>query len=177
MLTVLREGNMEEKEFKEKLGEFLERGERKTREQDERKIERSTFNPEYKWLERPNEENSYWSSKGVSWGDKVMWARMRCGNIGRAGNKGYKDESCRLCGEGREDLEHILRCEAIKGGILKVWWDHWAEKGQHESIAELLGGKPKQELCKLVREWEKLIKKREAEQSEEADPHSLSSER
>lgn len=90
-----------------------------------------------------------------------MWARMRCGNIGRAGNKGYTDVSCRLCGGEREDLEHILQCESVKGGDLKELWEEWDGLGRDESIVRILGGKPISELCKVVRGWEKLVREME----------------
>ncbi|CAG5100806.1 Protein of unknown function [Cotesia congregata] len=37
---------------------------------------------------------------------------LPCGNVGRA-RKGFKDWSCRLCGEVTENLEHIFSCSEI----------------------------------------------------------------
>ncbi|XP_015115564.1 uncharacterized protein LOC107040136 [Diachasma alloeum] len=157
-LGILGEGTLESKDFREKVGDYLERGEEKVRSKDSRKIRESKFNPDYKFLRAVGEDFCYWEEKGVTWGDKVMWARLRCGNLGRAGNKGYKDMSCRLCGAAREDLEHILSCDMIKGGVLKEIWDDWRVLGRGETIIELLGGEPIPELCKFFREWEKLMR-------------------
>ena len=30
--------------------------------------------------------------------EKGHWTKIRCGNVGKAGNKGYKDSTCGLCG-------------------------------------------------------------------------------
>lgn len=163
-LEILRKGEMDKKEFQEKLKEALERGEAKEMAEDDRKIRNSTFNPTYKHLGRPDKEKSYWGMKEISWGDKMMWARMRCGNVGRAGNKGYRDVSCRLCGGEREDLEHILQCDGVKEGTLKELWESWEGTGRDESTVELLRGGPIPELCKVVRGWEKLMRRTEVEQ-------------
>ncbi|XP_015120516.1 uncharacterized protein LOC107043497 [Diachasma alloeum] len=157
-LEILKRGETEWKEFQDRLKEFLEKGEAKERAEDDRRIRDSTFNPFYKYLVRPDEKEGYWSMKGVTWGDKTMWARMRCGNIGRAGNKGYEDVSCRLCGEVREDLEHILECDKVREGKLKDLWGEWENLGRTESFVKLLGGRPIPELCKLVRGWEKRLR-------------------
>lgn len=156
--TVLERGVMEEKDFREKLGKLLETGVARDKEVEDEKIRNSTFNPLYKYLGRPDEKEGYWEAKEVSWGDKTMWARMRCGNIGRAGNKGYKDTSCRLCGGEREDLEHILGCDKVSTGKLSEWWRDWRRLDRNESIVEILKGNPISRLCKLVREWEKLVR-------------------
>ena len=46
--------------------------------------------------------------------DKEQWARTRCGNIERAGDKGYMNVNCRLCGAVKENLKHILDCREFK---------------------------------------------------------------
>ncbi|XP_044010579.1 uncharacterized protein LOC122854162 [Aphidius gifuensis] len=62
---------------------------------------------------------NYWNEKGVSACNKESWARMKCGNVGRA----YKSEkvinekeewNCRMCGNYRETLEHILVCPMLR---------------------------------------------------------------
>ena len=40
----------------------------------------------------------YWDDKKIEYWDKEQWARLRCGNVGKAGNKEFQDVSCRLCG-------------------------------------------------------------------------------
>lgn len=74
------------------------------------RIDNSKYCAEYKRRKDKVGVEKYWSQRGTSEKDKVQWARMRCGNIGRAGNKGYVEESCRLCGQGKEKLEHISQC-------------------------------------------------------------------
>ena len=39
---------------------------------------------------------------------------MRCGDIGRAGNKGYKNLNSGLCGAVKANLKHILECPELK---------------------------------------------------------------
>ena len=56
----------------------------------------------------------YWGEKDVKLKDKEQWARMRCGNIGRAGNKGYMNVNCKLCGAVKENLKHILESREFK---------------------------------------------------------------
>ena len=46
--------------------------------------------------------------------DEEQWARMRCGNITWAGNEGYRNINCRLCGAVTENLKHILDCQKFE---------------------------------------------------------------
>ncbi|KAK9306259.1 hypothetical protein QLX08_002989 [Tetragonisca angustula] len=78
------------------------------------KINRSRYCPDYKDLKTDWTQESYWEDKETSWKDKEQWARMQCGNIGRAGNKGFKEENCRLCGTGKENLDHAWSCEGMR---------------------------------------------------------------
>lgn len=39
-----------------------------------------------------------------------MWAKIRCGNVGRAYKEGYKEWTCRLCEWEHETVEHFLIC-------------------------------------------------------------------
>ncbi|KOX74787.1 hypothetical protein WN51_00394 [Melipona quadrifasciata] len=63
--------------------------------------------PDFKELKTEWNQKSYWE-------DKEQWAKMRCGNIGRAGNKGFKEEKCRLCNVGTENLEHAWTCVEMR---------------------------------------------------------------
>lgn len=54
------------------------------------------------------DENNYWYKDKIKREDKEQWARLRCGNIGRAFKKGYTEWSCRLCGHDLETLSHLL---------------------------------------------------------------------
>ena len=56
----------------------------------------------------------YWGEKDVKLKDKEHSAGMRCGNIGRAGNKAYMNVNCRLCGTVKENLRHILDCREFQ---------------------------------------------------------------
>ncbi|KAK1120134.1 hypothetical protein K0M31_012858 [Melipona bicolor] len=75
------------------------------------KINKLRYCPELKteWNQK-----SYWENKEIKWRDKEQWARMRCENIGRAGNKVFKKEKCRLCNGGTENLEHAWTCVEIR---------------------------------------------------------------
>lgn len=39
---------------------------------------------------------------------------MRCGNVDRAGNKGFEDTLYRLCKTEEESLTHIWKCEQVR---------------------------------------------------------------
>ena len=56
----------------------------------------------------------YWGEKDVKLKDTEQWARMRCGNTGRAGNKVYMNVNCILCGAVKENFKHILDCREFK---------------------------------------------------------------
>ena len=47
---------------------------------------------------------------------KEIWARPRCGSIGRERNKGFKDSKCRLCKVDAETLVHISVAAARYNG-------------------------------------------------------------
>lgn len=65
------------------------------------KIDGSNYCSGYrKWKTNLGREK-YWDEKGTSSEEKEQWARLRCGNVGKAGNKGYKDTTCRICGGSR----------------------------------------------------------------------------
>lgn len=114
------------------------------------KINRSRYCPEYKDIKTDWTQESYWEDKEVKGRDKEQWARMRCGNIGRAGNKGFKEENCRLCKAGPENLEHAWSCVEMrrltKEDLVKKVeseWDKIKEKGKNgwiELLRESKGG-------------------------------------
>ena len=94
---------------------------------------------------------------------------MRCGNIGRAGNKGFKEENCRLCGTGKENLDHAWSCEGMRSTTkeelvrkVEAEWGKVKERGRNGWI-ELLRGKVKTGLCQFTREFEKNIRRRAGE--------------
>lgn len=60
------------------------------------------------------EGESYWEIEVLALSDKIQWARHRCGNVGKAGNKGYENVDCRFCGEMEENMEHTSLCDRTK---------------------------------------------------------------
>lgn len=46
-----------------------------------------------------------------------QWARIRCRNLGRERNKGFRNKKGRLCREEKENLEHILVCQKAREGM------------------------------------------------------------
>ena len=70
------------------------------------KIGSSGFMPKYKkWKTKAKMEN-YWGKNKISIGNKVQWARLRCGSIGLRNFEKKSYFKCRLCNKKEEDLEH-----------------------------------------------------------------------
>ena len=63
--------------------------------QDDWCIDKSTYYPEYRRRKDTVGLERYWKQNGVNGSDKEQWSRMRCGNVAKAGNKGYKDKQCK----------------------------------------------------------------------------------
>ncbi|KAK2577961.1 hypothetical protein KPH14_012261 [Odynerus spinipes] len=83
---------------------------------------------------------------------------MRCGNLGRAGNKGYDKMQCRLCGWETEDLEHIWNCEKFRNVVnpeLERRIGKIMEGHRGREWKKLLSGPIQAELCEYSREFEK----------------------
>ncbi|CAD6235813.1 GSCOCG00007994001-RA-CDS [Cotesia congregata] len=92
--------NKEEKEkIDEKINAGVERYKEKLKEDDEKAIERSSYNKMYKKIMIEKDGYNYWKDDKKRGEDKEQWARIRCGNIGRAYKKGYTEWTCRLCEE------------------------------------------------------------------------------
>ena len=81
-----------------------------TTQEDWHRIDTWRYCSEYKELEKLVGYEKYCREKEVKLKDKEQWTRMRCGNIGQAGNKGYMKVDCRLGGAGKENLKHISDC-------------------------------------------------------------------
>ena len=84
-----------------------------TMQEDWYRIDTSRYCPEYGEWKKIVGYEKYWG-EDVKLRDKEQWARMWCSNIGRAGNKGYMNVNCRLCGAVNENLKHILDCREFK---------------------------------------------------------------
>ena len=67
--------------------------------------------------------------KGIN-GERKEWARLRCGNIGKVGKKGYEDWSCTICGKEDESINHPWMCKDARKLIMDEWVrrvDEWRE--------------------------------------------------
>ena len=86
---------------------------------------------------------------------------MRCGNVGRAGNKGYKDKHFRLCGQEDEELNHIRNCRKFKEivnkeleeKINKLFGNKWTHGEWNWVLREVNAI-----LCKYCRMYERAVK-------------------
>ncbi|CAG5082181.1 Protein of unknown function [Cotesia congregata] len=113
----------------------------------------------------------YWKDDKKRGKDKEQWARIRCGNIGRAYKKGYTEWTCRLCEENMETLTHLIKCKEIKKGVNEKErkylekWDKLVEEEEIErEICKILKGELDVNFCEIFRKVEKSIRsKTEAE--------------
>lgn len=99
----------------------------------------------YKKIRLDKEEDNYWRKDYVRGEGKEMWARIRCGNIGRAGKKVYTDWSCRGSGQEEKTLIHLLKYEEIykevekENELLEEWRGLENKKVEKKLIAKLKG--------------------------------------
>ena len=86
---------------------------------------------------------------------------MRCGNVGRADNKGYKDKQCRLCGR-EEELNYIRNCQNFKEIVNKELEEKtnklFGDKWTHGKWNWVLRGEINPILCEYCRMYEKARK-------------------
>ena len=94
------------REFKQAL-EGLKRKEEQDTQGDWVKVGKSSFCKFYGKIEKTVDREKSWDKKGINEEMKEEWARLSCSNIGKVGNKGYKDWSCRICGKEDESINHI----------------------------------------------------------------------
>ena len=91
------------------------------------------------------------------------WARLRCGNIGKVGKKGYEDWSCRICGKEDESINRIWMCkdtrEPIKDESVRGV-DEWREgkigKELSSRLLRQLQDDPVPALCEYLRGYSSL---------------------
>lgn len=105
---------------------------------------------------------------------KELWARMRCGNIERAGNKGYERENCRMCRRGRENLEHIvLHClklkRKVKEDLLRKVEGGRQNEGNRCKWKHTMTRPIRMEVCEYIREFERWTSRTQNKQREEID--------
>ena len=126
------------------------------------RIDKSTYCPEYRRRKDTVGLERYWEQNGVSGNDKEQWSRMRCGNVGRAGNKGYKDKQCRLCGQEDEELNHIRNCRKFKEIVNKELEEKinklFGNKWTHGEWNWVLRGEVNPILCEYCRMYERAVK-------------------
>ncbi|XP_044598890.1 uncharacterized protein LOC123275051 [Cotesia glomerata] len=137
------------------------------KEEDKKAIERSTYNKIYKRIMIEEDEYNYWKEDKKRGEDKEQWARIRCGNIGRAYKKGYTEFECRLCKESLETLAHLTKCKEVKKGVneeerkyLEKWDKLVDEEEIERKICSILKGEIDTNLCEIFRKIEKLIKRK-----------------
>ena len=93
------------------LGEGLKRKEEQDAQGDWVKVDKSSFCKFYGEIKKTVDREKYWDKKGINGEMKEEWARLRCGNIGKVGKKGYEDWSCRICEKEDESINHIWMCK------------------------------------------------------------------
>ncbi|KAK0075962.1 hypothetical protein PV326_011155 [Microctonus aethiopoides] len=158
----LRERDGVQKKIREELEEWWEQECKK----EEEKIKKSTYNTIYKEITAEAVGNEYLNSKGINMEDRVIWARMRCGNIGRAGKKGEKEWTCRLCGGEDETMWHLLECEEATREQeeetkkeLGKWKGNKGKGEMQEMIIRELKGEINTIICRYMRKVEEKIKR------------------
>ena len=117
----------------------------------------------YKEINDGFEREKYWYEGGVAGDLKEQWARLRRGNIGKAGKNGFENQECRLCGVEEKKLEHIWNCVEACKGIKKEWverMNRWKGDRWGAELARWLIEKLKEEivveLCKYMRAFANL---------------------
>lgn len=137
------------------------------RAEDWRKVTISSYNHRYQVLSKRELEDGaqYWRTGGLDGWMKETWARLRCGNIGRAGKKGYRDWSCRLCRVELETLEHVWVCPVAHQKIkecwvepVKAWVKGLSMEELNRELTKTLCGMPRKELCAYAAAFEKLTR-------------------
>ncbi|CAG5075462.1 Protein of unknown function, partial [Cotesia congregata] len=165
-MTTLLKNMMENKNLEwieTKLSESLRELETKLKTEIRAKVAQSRYWDKYEEITSEENFNSYWEQKQWKGWEKEQWARLRSGNLGRVGNKGYSDTNCRLCGKAEETLDHLWVCDKAKSAIKKEWvkdMENWRNAKEGTELERLtintLQGEPKTELCRYAREFEKL---------------------
>ena len=91
------------------IEKYLGEGDEKKKEQDIQadcvNVDKSTFCSIYKAIKGGFEREKYWDERMVAGELKEQWARLRCGNFGKAGKKGFNNQECELCGVEEKNLK------------------------------------------------------------------------
>lgn len=155
---------------------ILEKGIKKNLEEDVEKdwekIEKSNYCKYYKEIEKERGTNypEFWDREDIQGWEKEIWSRIRVGNIPRDGKSGYKKWDCRLCGEERETLRHIVECTKAReqlSGKMRAQLDEWKEgktgRELRNHLIKTLRSAPVRPLCILFKKFEE--KGRESEEA------------
>ncbi|KAK0071473.1 hypothetical protein PV325_012834 [Microctonus aethiopoides] len=138
--------------------EGLRRLKKEHEEEDDARIQLSTYNPLYKDICAEGGGNKYWEMRGRTGREKETWCRIRCGNVGKDGKEGWADESCRMCRREVESLTHILSCEKLAGNFkrenlveaIREKIGGGSEEEKRERLKVLLRGECDRDICEYV---------------------------
>ncbi|OAD56396.1 hypothetical protein WN48_03400 [Eufriesea mexicana] len=90
----------------------------------------------------------------------------------RAGNKGYQDEECRLCGNGKENLEHAWTCKELRKLVKDETIRNVDEAmrkvdgRKNNNWRRLITGEINPEICKYIRDFERTLRKKTEDRQE-----------
>lgn len=149
----------------ERMRKGVDEWKEKERREDWGKVCESTYNRIYKEI-MPEEKGAIYLNKGRKKKEEnITWARMRCGNVGRAFKKGQKEWMCRLCEREYETIEHLISCEEA-GKIqreqikerMDEWKKTWEGRGEREIIIEKLRGEVCSMLCEYYSKVEEYVR-------------------
>ena len=122
---------------------LLEEGLKRKEEQDTQgdwvKVDKSSFCKLYGEIKKTVDREKYWDKKGINGTMKEEWARLRCGNIGKVGKKGYGDSICRICGKKDKSINHVWMCKDATELIKDEWVrgvDEWRRKNRERTKLE-----------------------------------------
>lgn len=125
-------------------------------------VEKSSFCPWFKDIKEGCGRERYWDNKTIRGELKEQWARLRCGNVGKVGKKGFESWTCEVCRNAEESVEHIWQCEEARMMIKEEWIrgvDEWRKGREGEELERwtrvTLRGELVEEICEYVREFEK----------------------
>lgn len=138
--------------------EGLRRLKKKYEEEDDARIQLSTYNPLYEEICAEGSGNKYWEMRGRTGREKEIWCRIRCENVGKDGKKGWADENCRMCRREVESFTHILSCEKLAGNLkretlvetIREKIGGGAEEEKSERLKVLLRGECDRDICEYV---------------------------
>ena len=62
----------------------------------------------------------YWENKELKGKIKKIWARMRCGSVGKSIHKGFRETKCTFFKKEEEILAHICECKEAEETIQRI---------------------------------------------------------